>query len=744
MEHDADHYGLCTHCDCFVRHRYWDRHCITTKHLTNVKKSIREENARASSTTYDDYCPPRALQKQLQQDLQRHDETNQEQRFFPNGDGSMASMNEEQQEDGLRDFMTEDDSFFDAEEQADDEEEEEGEAEEEKDQLNEVFLSDEDVQMAEDTEQQKNTDRYQKYVNRLTLDLLAFTTIANLSTSMKQWLLHMFACAQQSSSLLLPPTAYLLDQVKASLLPPQFRLTGTVSAKKSQKTRRSKKSTDEPLVEIEYQDILKVAEDLLNSADGDLHWTYEENEGTVEDRWHTKGWKQYEQFKRRMEEKHGKPYTLIMPSVWVDGMEQTKSTSVTSICLTMCNLDWSKPSQNPRRRLLALLPPDADIMEAVDLVVVQPLRKLEKGVRMRIDALGGETDVIGSLFSLEGDHMGQIALMGVVGPNGLYPSKYSLVPAREFCTLDWSTAPYPGRRTRSLLKQQSALVQRIKDKKNIGNARKQLKNIGMTDRVSCLSKLSWFRFSFFDRFPICALHFIPLNLVKRFLEYYVLRYGKELMEVINARIASYPRFPGLRLLKRGLIRICNNKKHHNLFIPGDGAPLSSFLQICPAIMLGLFDDQDAYRFWCLLSLYYNILVSRYYSPRVLHQQLPLYGKKIRQIAIRLFGKGNNSNIEFNLSFPYFELFDHVSHSLEFVGSGDTSVWEQQNKFFRRWARSGNGRKTELTVMDKVALLFFALLYLFFCLFVCLFPVGPIFFFFIHPFVLILFCFVRFH
>ncbi|KAL6065333.1 hypothetical protein QOT17_010338 [Balamuthia mandrillaris] len=186
---DADDYGLCTHCDCFVRHHYWERHCKTTKHITNVKKSIREENARLSLVAY----------------------------------------------------------------------------------LVRLFYC---------------SVRHQRL------------TIINLSTSLKQWLLHMFACAQQSSSFLLPPTAYLLDQVKASLLPPQFQLTGTVSAKKSQKTR-SNKSTDEPLVEIEYQDILKVAEDLLNSADGDLHWTYEENEGTVEDRWHTKGWKQYKQLKRR-------------------------------------------------------------------------------------------------------------------------------------------------------------------------------------------------------------------------------------------------------------------------------------------------------------------------------------------------------------------------------------------------------------------------------------------------------------
>jgi len=63
----------------------------------------------------------------------------------------------------------------------------------------------------------------------------------------------------------------------------------------------------------------------------------------------------------------------------------------------------------------------------LDTIILQPCLELERGYCFSINIAGTITKetFYGSLYSFNGDHMGQIELAGLVGPRGNKPSIYS-------------------------------------------------------------------------------------------------------------------------------------------------------------------------------------------------------------------------------------------------------------------------------------------------------------------------------
>ncbi|KAL6054686.1 hypothetical protein QOT17_017226 [Balamuthia mandrillaris] len=375
--------------------------------------------------------------------------------------------------------------------------------------------------------------------------------------------------------------------------------------------------------------------------------------------------------------------------------------------ITLANIDYSQEEAAKHKRLLCMCSSTLDANKVIDELFIPDLQRSEEGEEeMWIKEYRRKERVIGSLFALYGDHIGQIEVTGIIGVGGDRCSKYSLVRSEDFKVLQWpkrcTLEHYPGLRTEALYQKQRDILASAKSK---SQKKKDLSNIGMSERLSCLWKLKWFAPTFFDRIAFCRMHWIPLRLVKRLLLYFVRLEGSEFYRKVNNAVATYPVFPGLH----DLPKIYHPSSANVLRILGTSGPMSSFLQMSPVIFYGLFTKPARYKLWCLLAKYDNLLVSRHYTPEAL-QTLQTDGQEIRWLMVETFAevpglvdlnkhKKDSSDSddevkqEFSLRFPYFELFEHAPRVLSMVGSGDTSTWEQQNKLYRKWAHSGNGKHT---------------------------------------------------
>ena len=86
-------------------------------------------------------------------------------------------------------------------------------------------------------------------------------------------------------------------------------------------------------------------------------------------------------------------------------------------------------------------------MNIVEAIILPDLKLLENGIFLEISGLRQE--FIGSLYCVYGDHMGQIALEGIIGPSGKYPSRFTLTPRNELSNLNY--VPLPRNPTQTYL-----------------------------------------------------------------------------------------------------------------------------------------------------------------------------------------------------------------------------------------------------------------------------------------------------
>lgn len=85
--------------------------------------------------------------------------------------------------------------------------------------------------------------------------------------------------------------------------------------------------------------------------------------------------------------------------------------------------------QTTRKYLLSCVPTGVDLNEALKHVLLPYILALEQGdFRTFFAATGREESFCGTIFSVLGDHMGQIVLQGIKGPQCNFPSRYYLTP----------------------------------------------------------------------------------------------------------------------------------------------------------------------------------------------------------------------------------------------------------------------------------------------------------------------------
>lgn len=105
-------------------------------------------------------------------------------------------------------------------------------------------------------------------------------------------------------------------------------------------------------------------------------------------------------------------------------------------------LQEMKKAEN--RHLIAVIPSKlVNFFEVVQHVLVKPALELEAGYEAEFyDSSNSnrKETVIGSIFSIQGDHKGQAQISGLLSANATYASRYSSCRKEEFwmTPLDWA------------------------------------------------------------------------------------------------------------------------------------------------------------------------------------------------------------------------------------------------------------------------------------------------------------------
>jgi len=114
---------------------------------------------------------------------------------------------------------------------------------------------------------------------------------------------------------------------------------------------------------------------------------------------------------------------------------RTRKRLVTGIYMTLWNFPTKIIKTTACKYVVAILPAGIKASEALDLVIIQPCKQLENGypfsIALKNQPIKKEI-VYGSLIAINGDHMGQIDLAGIIGPKGEKPSIYSLKAKSNF------------------------------------------------------------------------------------------------------------------------------------------------------------------------------------------------------------------------------------------------------------------------------------------------------------------------
>ena len=105
---------------------------------------------------------------------------------------------------------------------------------------------------------------------------------------------------------------------------------------------------------------------------------------------------------------------LILPVFYIDGHVQnpSRSASVTGIYMTLANAGKKEMHSAESRILLCELPKGVDEIEAIRVVIVRPMRLLERGFDVYFRADSRMRRCYGSAYSILGDHPEMARLAG--------------------------------------------------------------------------------------------------------------------------------------------------------------------------------------------------------------------------------------------------------------------------------------------------------------------------------------------
>jgi hypothetical protein len=105
---------------------------------------------------------------------------------------------------------------------------------------------------------------------------------------------------------------------------------------------------------------------------------------------------------------------LILPIFYTDGFGHTgtRESSIDGIYMTLGNLSKADHLRAFTKQVLCYVPHGANLLEALQIVVVEPMMRLERGIKLFIRALKKEVWCYGSLYAMLGDHPSQAKLAG--------------------------------------------------------------------------------------------------------------------------------------------------------------------------------------------------------------------------------------------------------------------------------------------------------------------------------------------
>lgn len=244
---------------------------------------------------------------------------------------------------------------------------------------------------------------------------------------------------------------------------------------------------------------------------------------------------------------------MVLPMFFIDAHEQQRSrhASVEGIYMSFANAPTAEHRTAKSRVLLCQVPTGCDVFEAVQIVIVQQMRLLERGVDVEF-AGSGTTRCYGSTYAVLGDHPSQAKLAGLAGC-GWAACRFCHKPAMFFRYTKWpcmrkdtgeeirkpgkrNPDSYHDRHTEAIRKATSGRLG------TVGEGKDDLKYNGWSTKApSPFWDLLWMRQSFFLCFGICLLHLELLGNVKRHLRYMCVK--NDISAELNQRIKRYSLFP---------------------------------------------------------------------------------------------------------------------------------------------------------------------------------------------------------
>ena len=105
---------------------------------------------------------------------------------------------------------------------------------------------------------------------------------------------------------------------------------------------------------------------------------------------------------------------LILPIFYIDAFEQNRSRnrSVVGIYMSFANASMEETEAAESRYLLCLVPLNVDLFDALRLVIIAPMRLLERGYDVYFKAEDTTRHCYGSVYCILGDHPSQALCAG--------------------------------------------------------------------------------------------------------------------------------------------------------------------------------------------------------------------------------------------------------------------------------------------------------------------------------------------
>ena len=326
---------------------------------------------------------------------------------------------------------------------------------------------------------------------------------------------------------------------------------------------------DKPVYFYDMLDVLG----MVFSADSGLYergkFRYDYNRGVIEHPVNSEGAKEFARYQRALEKvtKQNYDWNLLI-NIFVDEYDRASTQKRKSwvISCTPANLSKEDYLKMKNKYVLAIVPHDANLDQALAEVVVKPIRRLEQGTRLNIR--GKEIRVCGGLHQILGDHPGQCKVLQLIGIGSDYPDRFRVVHKEHLDCTHFSDNIPPLRdalRTFELLHQLVTPASGTlgKGKNSRGKKRKletasaatkELQLQGLRPEISSLWTLVWSRSNLFRRVGLCYLHLELHGLWTRHTLYLLSMLSKETRDAINTEVIRLSQtFPRLRALRRGIV-----------------------------------------------------------------------------------------------------------------------------------------------------------------------------------------------